>query len=349
MLAGAASPAPNLSADGDGALSAGGRGGEWAVKRGGGMLLGALLAAIAAACAPLPPASDRGDRGDDARLPVVTTVLPVSLFTRAVAGDCARVEALIPASGGAHDLQERPADLVALRRARVLVKNGLGLEPYLDRLVAAADNPNLVVIDASRQVSPLQRPGAANAHVWLDPRRAAQQVETIGAGLARVDPACAEGYRRHAGAFAAQLRQLDRGIARRLAPYRGRTLVAFHDLAPAFAERYGLQTTALVDQPHLHPSPADLQRVARLLRRSRAQVLLSEPGPSSRSIAALAADLHLPISVFDPLERTSEAASRRPATYLQVMGGNAERLAAALAAAARRSPAGEGGAATDPP
>jgi zinc/manganese transport system substrate-binding protein len=58
---------------------------------------------------------------------VVTTFLPITFLTRAVAGECAEVRALVPPAVGPHDFQARPGDLLALQRARVLVKNGLGV------------------------------------------------------------------------------------------------------------------------------------------------------------------------------------------------------------------------------
>ncbi len=294
-------------------------------------LLG-LLAAGLAACTAAPPAAQR--------LQVVTTVLPITLFTRAVAGDCADVQSLIPASAGAHDFQARPADGVALQRARVLVKNGLGLEAFLDKLQASAARPELVVIDASRQVTPLAAAGeahgpgdhhghdhgAVNPHVWLDPLRAVQQVETIRDGLVAVDPACAPTYRRNAAAFVARLRGLHGQLAKQLAPYRGRTLVAFHDVAPYFAERYGLKATFLVNVPAVNPSPADLQRVAATVKRHRLRALLSEPQQGQRSLNALARDLGIGVKVFDPLELATEAEARQPDTYFKMMVRNGEKV-----------------------
>lgn len=272
-------------------------------------------------------------------------MLPITLFTRAVAGDCAEVVSLLPASAGAHDFQARPADAVALQQAAVLVKNGLGLEGFLGKLQASSANPGLVVIDASRNVTPLagaadpqghgdhhgHNHGPENPHVWLDPLRAVQQVETIRDGLVQADPRCASTYRRNAGAFVARLRDLNRQLADQLAPYRGRTLVAFHDVAPYFAERYGLKATFLVDVPAVNPSPVDLQRVAGAVKRYQLRALLSEPQQGQRSLNALARDLGIGVKVFDPLEIASEAEARQPATYFRVMARNGEQVRAVFA------------------
>lgn len=300
-----------------------------------------LLAALAAACAPAPPAA-RPAGGE--RLRVVTTVLPITLFTRAVAGHCAEVQALIPAGAGAHDLQARPADGAALQRARVLVKNGLGLDDGLDRLQASAGRADLVVIDASRGITPLtsepephpadhgHQHGPVNPHVWLDPLRAVQQVEAVRDGLVAADPPCAQTYRRNAAAFIGRLRQLDRQLAAQLAAYRGRTLVAFHDVAPYFAQRYGLRAEFLVAGPSMAPAPADLRRVAQLVQRHRLRALLGEPQQRSGPYQALARDLGVELRIFDPLESATAAQALQPGTYLEVMARNGEQVRGVFAA-----------------
>ena len=307
----------------------------------------ALALAACGAARQAPP-----DAAADKAFKVVTTFLPITLFTRAVAGDCATVTALIPPSLGPHDFQAKPGDLTALRQAGVLVKNGLEMEGFLGKLVAAAENPQLVVIDSSRGVATLESAehgdghghdgdhdhgddhghdhghdhGAVNPHIWLDPLRAVQQVATIRDGLIQADPSCAEGYRRNAAAFTAQLKQLNSEIASQLEPYRGKTFVAFHDFAPYFAQRYGLKADYLVDVPELNPAPADLQRVAAEVKSSQLKALLSEPQEGNRSFNTLAKDLGVKVVVFDPMETATEEASRNPATYVSVMRRNVADL-----------------------
>ena len=277
---------------------------------------------------------------------VMTTFLPITLFTRAVAGDCADVTALIPPNTGPHDFQSKPGDLAALREARVLVKNGLGMEAFLEKLVSSSGNSQLVVIDSSRGIATIDSPeepghteaehgkeqghghahGEVNPHIWLDPLRAVQQVENIRDGLVKADPSCAEGYRRNAEAFTTQLRALNTELAGQLKPFQGKTFVAFHDFAPYFAERFGLKAEFLVDVPEINPSPADLQRVSEIVERTQLRALLTEPQDGNRSFNALAKDLGVTISVFDPMETASEQASRDPGTYLSVMRRNVADL-----------------------
>ena len=275
---------------------------------------------------------------------VLTTFMPITLFTKAVAGNCAEVQALIPANSGPHDFQAKPADLIALRQAKLLVKNGLGMENFLTKLINSAGNKDLLVIDSSRGITTLDSPeeeghsepdhsnhshsshGEVNPHIWLDPLRAIKQVENIRDGLVKADPSCAASYRSNAATYVAKLKTLNAEITNQLNPYQGKTFVAFHDFAPYFATRYKLKADFLVDVPELNPSPADLLRVAAEVKRSQLKALLSEPQEGERSFNALAKDLGVKVSVFDPMETGSVQASQNPATYFKVMRSNVADL-----------------------
>jgi zinc/manganese transport system substrate-binding protein len=296
-------------------------------------------AALLASCGAGGSGSKQASR--TAGLNVVTTFLPITEFTRAVAGDCATVQALIPTNVGPHDFQATPTDLARLRKADVLVKNGLGLEQFLGKLIASAGNANLRVIDSSAGIDTLANPGAepghdhghdhgtVNPHIWLDPLRAVQQVETIRDGLIAARPACRQQFTANAAAFTGKLRALDADLARRLRPFAGKTFVAFHDFAPYFADRYQLRPDFMVEVPEENPTPADLHRVARQVKQSDLRALLSEPQEGSRSFNALAADLGVRVSVFDPLE-TGPAEAGMPGFYAVRMRRNVEELVSAF-------------------
>jgi len=317
-------------------------------------------------CACGSPSTTEKTESDDAPLQVVTTFLPVTLFTEAVAGDCANVSSLIPPSLGPHDFQASPAELAALGQGSVLVKNGLGIEEFLDDLVSSAGNKDLVVIDSSRGVGTIKpaegvhddhsedghahhdhgeqeesaiasekeahghRHGEFDPHIWLDPLRAVQQVENIRDGLIAVDPDCAEGYKENADLYSKKLKSLNVELDALLKPYKGKTFVAFHDFATYFADRYSLEAEFLVDLPEMNPTPADLQRVGAQVKASGLQALLSEPQEGNRSFNALAKDLGVNIVEFNPLETGSAESAKRPDTYVDVMRSNVNNLIKAI-------------------
>ncbi len=313
------------------------------------LLVTPLLAALAlVGCVNVPRRAAL--RSDQQPLRVLASVLPVALFSRSIAAGCAEVESLLPANLGPHDWQATPADLVRLSQADVLVINGLGLESQLNKLVEASGNADLRVIDSSRGVATIANPAAmpavaqapqarqpqasaaVNPHIWLDPRRAAQQVVTIRDGLIAADPACGSRYRANAAAVLAELQHLDRDLARQFAPHAGRPLLALHAIGPYFAQRYRLRSAALVDDPEQSPSAADLERFGRLARQSGSAVraLVSEPQASSKAFLALAQDLGLPLVSFDPIETASADPRLGASYYVSTMCRNGLQLLQAL-------------------
>lgn len=291
---------------------------------------------------PSPAAADA--------LQVVTTFLPITQFTKAVAGDRAQVTQLLPPNTGPHDYQAKPEEVQRLAAADVLVQNGLELEEFLTDLVENAANPDLKIIDSSKGIATISNEvvagdahtagdahaeavhdheGEFNPHIWLDPKRAMQQVATIRDGLIAADPAGKPDYTANATALIEQLRQLDAEIATTLKPYAAQTFVAFHDVAPYFAQSYGLKAQFLVDVPEDNPSPADVKRVFDQVKASQLKTILTEPQAGADTLAALAKDLNVTVSVFDPME-TAEATAIAPDYYFATMRQNVQSLVSAF-------------------
>jgi zinc transport system substrate-binding protein len=309
-------------------------------------LLGGLLAGCGGSVSTLPTPPTQTTQ-PAAKLRVITTFLPITQFTRAVAGERAEVTQLLPPNAEPHDYQATPADVQRLARAQVLVTNGLGIEEFLDRTIQSAANPNLRIVDSSAQVATLANPegeeepghnqqghddhdhGAVNPHIWLDPKRAIQQVTNIRDALIAADPEGKAVYTANAAQFIAELRTLDTEIAATLKPYQGKTFIAYHDFAPYFAQSYQLKAEFLVDLPEENPSPADVRRVIQTAQASNLKTLLTEPQVGPAVFTAVAQDLKVQVSVFDALE-SGGAEAMRPQAYLQTMRQNLQNLKSAF-------------------
>lgn len=293
-------------------------------------------------------------------LTVMTTILPITQFTNAVVGDRAEVIPLMPTNVDPHDFQASPVDVKNLANSNVLVKNGLEMESFLEGLIANAENPNLTIIDSSNGIATISNEdveghsddktadhdhdhdhdkeeaghhehGEFNPHIWLDPKRAIQQVKNIRDGMIKVDPEGAEIYTANAAQFIAELEALDAEITDKLAPFTGKTFVAFHDFAPYFAQSYDLKAEFLVDVPADKPAPADIKRVMDTVEASNLKTILTEPSAGEDGFGAIAKDMGVQVSIFNPIEVGSPEAVN-PEYYLATMRSNAQNLATSFGA-----------------
>ncbi len=284
------------------------------------------------AVAPIPASVAQNNSGPK----IVTTFLPVHLFTKAVVGDTGEVEILISPGTEVHDYQGTPEDVKLLVQADVLVENGLGMEKFLSSLVANTGNSNLQQINASKGIEVIEGEDEhehdeeehghhheeGNPHVWLDPVLAQQQVANIRDALIEINPNNADSYSSNADAYIQQLQQLDNEFQQRLAPVKGCNFISFHDAFPYLARRYGLQQEAIVEIPEDSITPQDLQRVQQAANQYGVKALFTEPGIEDKRIQQISSDLNLPIETIDPLE----SGETDPQYYFQAMRGNLEAL-----------------------
>jgi len=171
--------------------------------------------------------------------------------------------------------------------------------------------------------------GEFDPHIWLDPKRAMEQVENIRDRLIALDPEGEAIYTENANAYLEELKALDEEISEKLSPHAGETFITFHDFANYFAESYNLEAQFLVDIPEENPSPEDVKRVIDTVQAEGIKTLLTEPQAGDNSFSALAKDLNIKISVFDPVA-TGDAEAVQPEYYLEVMRQNVNNLVTGL-------------------
>ena len=95
------------------------------------LLLLSLLAGLLAAGASVRAA-------ERARPVVLTTNTILADMTREIAGDAIEVQCLVPAGVDLHGFDPTPRDIAPLLEADLVVANGAGFEPWLDRFLAAS-------------------------------------------------------------------------------------------------------------------------------------------------------------------------------------------------------------------
>ncbi|MBW4614475.1 MAG: metal ABC transporter substrate-binding protein [Desmonostoc vinosum HA7617-LM4] len=269
---------------------------------------------------------------------IVTTFLPMYIFTKAVAGDVADVEILVKPGTEVHEYQATPENVKAIATANVLVKNGLGLEEFLKNTIKNAQNSQLSEIDASKgikpldEISPVEKIAKAedhdhehaegNPHVWLDPVLAKQQVVNIRDGLITADPKNKQVYETNTATYIKELESLNNQFQQTLQKTPNCTFVTFHDAFPYLAKRYNLKQVAVVEIPEDQLSPTDLQKTINIVKKYKVKALFSEPGVDNKLLKSLSQDLKLTLSTLDSLE-TGET---NPQYYFQAMKANLQTL-----------------------
>ena len=72
------------------------------------------------------------------KLPVVTSFSILADMVHQVGGEHIQITNMVGPDADAHTYEPTPDDAKALLKAKLIIKNGLGFEPWLDRLVASS-------------------------------------------------------------------------------------------------------------------------------------------------------------------------------------------------------------------
>jgi zinc transport system substrate-binding protein len=275
-----------------------------------------LLAALAmGAC--------RQSSVQDGKPLVVASFFPMYEFARQVAGDRAQVVSLVPTGVEPHDWEPSPQDITQVRRARLFVYNGAGLEPWAEKVKAEVDGKTTAVVSATAGISL----AGGDPHVWLDPTLARIEVETIRAALTRLDPGGAEVYTAQAKAFAAKLDALDDRFAAGLRSCARREVVVSHAAFGYLTRRYRLEQVPVMGlAPEAEPSPAALAAIVRLARQRKVETVFFEPLVSRRLADTLAREVGARILVLNPIEGLTREEAAAGKGYLDLMAANLPNL-----------------------
>jgi zinc/manganese transport system substrate-binding protein len=229
-------------------------------------------------------------------LGAVATISILADMIRQIGGNEVDVVSLVPPDGDVHTYQSRPGDLLAMRRARVLVENGLGLEGWMDRLrsvsgfagvrvvAAEAVRPRHFVEDGATMIDP---------HAWQDPRNGVRYVRAIAAGLAKADPAHADAWRARADAYVAEIAATDVWITTRLSvvPPQKRQIVTSHDAFGYYGDRYGIRLHSVEGiSTDAEPSARDLARLIDDIRAQGIRAVFIDNMTDPRLVATVAQD-----------------------------------------------------------
>ena len=297
-----------------------------------------LLAACIAGAALLPCASFAAEP-----VPVVASFSILGDLVRVVGGERVSVTTLVGPDEDAHVFEPKPTDAKALVQSRVLVINGLGFEPWAQKLAKSAGYKGETMV-ASKGVKPLamaEEKGhegkghphdEADPHAWQNPLNVVLYTRNIAAALAKTDPAGATAYQANASAFVKELQALDAWAKAQFAaiPADKRKVITSHDAFGYLAAQYQIRFLAPQGvSTDAEPSAREVAQLIRQIQREKIKAVFVENMSNPRLLAQLGKDAG--VTVGPALYVDALSAAGGPAdSYLRLMRHNVTQLAAGM-------------------
>ena len=280
-----------------------------------------------------------------AKLNVVATLPDYAAIATAVGGDHIDISAMAKPTEDPHFVDARPSFVVKLKTADVLIEGGAELEiGWLPPLLQSARNAKIETGQPGRIVAsqglrllnvPTEVTRAAgdvhalgNPHFGVDPIIAKAIAKHIAEGFSAVDPANAAAYQANEKAFEDTINAKLQDWGKALLPYRGQSLVAYHDSWVYFAHRFGFSIDVFLEpKPGIPPSPSHLGEVIGKIKAGHIKAILVEPFHNRKIAEKVAASTGAKVVDFAQYP----GALPNTDSYVALIDALVTRLASALA------------------
>ncbi len=244
--------------------------------------------------------------GAQARLNVVATTPDLASIAKEIGGDRIELTTMARPTEDPHFVDPKPSFIVKLNRADVLIHGGAELEAgWLSKLVEQARNARIVSaakgeVRCCEGVKLLEVPekldrsagdihASGNPHYLVDPENAKIVAHHIADSFASLDAANATVFHANRDKFVTVLDAKITEWQAKLAPFKGRQIVAYHNSWLYFATRFGLKIELFLEpKPGIPPSPAHLAAVVARMKEMNARVVIVDPYLNRRTAETVA-------------------------------------------------------------
>ncbi|OGB83391.1 MAG: metal ABC transporter substrate-binding protein [Burkholderiales bacterium RIFOXYD2_FULL_59_8] len=270
----------------------------------------------------------------DAPVEVVASFSILGDLVQVIGGERVHVVTLVGPDADAHSFEPSPADAKAILKSSLFVINGLGFEPWADKLAKAANYTGQTLI-ASKGIKVRQLPleqghphAEVDPHGWQDPNHVALYVKNITHALSRIDQAYASSYQKNSEKYIRELNLLDQFAKNQIQgiPVAKRQVITSHDAFGYFADRY--QVRFLAPQglnADIEPSARQVAQLIRQIKQEQIKAVFLENMSNPKLLAQITQDTG--VTLGPKLYVDALSGPRQPgSSYLKMMRYNINQL-----------------------
>lgn len=270
---------------------------------------------------------------------VVSSTTDLAYFAQAIGGDKISVTTIASPLHDPHFVEARPSSMMKLRRADVALKVGLELDLWLDNLVDGSRNDDIIVVDCSRDIRPVEIPAFkadarygdlhryGNPHYWMSPENVPAVTVVILEALCEVSPQNCDEFTMRRDSLVAVIDQGVRQLKDSAANLSGAEILFYHNGWPYFNDFFGVTAAEFIEPyPGVPPSPSHLGKLKSLIQDQGISVIAVDVYFDHRVAEKLAEETGARVVTIYP----SLGGRDEDENYLEWLSGNALALREAL-------------------
>jgi zinc transport system substrate-binding protein len=274
-------------------------------------------------------------------------------FVNAVGKDKVEVSTIIPSGMEPHDFEPKAQDLAAISAASVFVYSGLGIEAWAEEATRAANNSELIVVEASKGADLIENTdaeidehsdeenadeehadeengddehghehGQYDPHIWLSLKGAQTQVENIKDALIQSDPANKDYYEANCKEFISQSENLYNEYNEKFQAVEKKNFVTGHAAFGYLCREFNLEQNSVEDVfAEGEPSPKQLAELVEYCKEHKVTTIFAEEMASPEISKTLADEVGAKVQTIYTIESSEDEMS-----YLERMTSNLSKI-----------------------
>jgi len=226
-----------------------------------------------------------------AKLIVVATLPWIGSLAQDIGKDKVHVITLVKPTQDVHSVEPKPSMILEVRRADILMINGLELEAdFLRALVESSRNPKVQpgsagYFDCSQFVEAIDRPAMVdrsmgevyplgNPHYHFSPKNVLRVAAGITGILSRVDWANGDSYQKNFASFQERFNERQKQWSGK--PLKGKIFLSYDKFFEYLAEEFGFEILGYIEpKPGIPPSAGHMEKLIAMMKQTKPDALLT--------------------------------------------------------------------------
>ncbi len=260
------------------------------------------------------------------KMNITASFYPIAFLAEEIGGKKVVVRNITPAGAEPHEYEPSPRDFAEMEESKVLIVNGLGLEPWYENIQKNIDPKKTDILAVGEGLGNMKDP-----HVWLSPTFMKIMAEKIERVFTKADPKNEKYYIENLQKLLTNLTDLDREYTQGLTNCEQRNIITSHSAFGYLASGYRLTQIAIAGlSPDAEPSPKQLADIATFAKANNVKYIFFESLTSPKLSQTLATEINAKTLVLNPIEGLTKEETAQGKNYLSVMRENLAHLQTAL-------------------
>ncbi|PAQ15354.1 adhesin [Bacillaceae bacterium SAOS 7] len=285
----------------------------------------------------------------NAPLQVYTTIYPLTFFTEEIGQEFVEVESVLPAGVDAHTYEPTPKTMINIAQSDLFMYNGLGLEPFGDKIQESMKNEKVKVIevgktldlDAHQQMHAHEEEaghedhghddghnhGDIDPHVWIDPTLAIQMAEVVKNQLIELQPKHKSEFENNFESLKQKLSTLDEQFHEMADQAKHKEFLVSHSAFGYWQKNYGLKQISVAGlSPTNEPSQKQLTEMVETAKEHQIKYVIFEQNVTPKVAKVVQNELNAKALQIHNLAVLTKEDEANKDNYITLMEKNIETL-----------------------